>query len=714
MSDNVLSSQTELNQAQIQAVEAEDGPQLILAGAGSGKTRTVVHRIGHLIANRAYAPHRILAVTFTNKAASELQQRLTELIGDGSGGVISGTFHSISLRFLRSYADVLGYPKSFQVIDSDDQKTLIKRILKARSIPSDRLHPGYLGHWIEQQKNAGFLPEQAESMLWNGLDLRDFYIAYQAELQQLERMDFSDLILNCVRILRDYKDVATAIHTRFDHILVDEYQDTNPLQHEWLCLLAQEHQNLTVVGDDDQSIYGWRGADVRHILDFDKVWRHAQVHRLEENYRSTEAILKLANAVIQSNQDRHDKQLHATREGGLKPEFHVCVDEYAEARHMAKLFNDRYATVAWSEMAVLYRSNRQSLAIEQVFREENIPYRIVGGLSFFARMEIKDALAFWSILNDCADGMHLLRVCNKPKRGIGAKGQESVAALLSGSGLRVAEWITSMLQATTVPAPMKKLLPLLKMIQDIKSQLDTLADRGFMLILERSGYLDSLQAMGEVEAESRIENIKTLQNYIELSLANGITPIEFMDRAALMQSGEEKDEDEDAVSLMSLHRAKGLEFDTVVLAGVEDGMLPHQRSLDEGEAGIDEERRLLYVGVTRAKNILHLTSARLRRIFGDMTYPMPSRFIADLADDVLSKSENVKQPAMFAASQFSSSSSASASQNIAVGVYVSHPSFGDGLVVDLEGAGDAVRIAIEFDSVGLKRLMLKYAALTVI
>ncbi len=698
-----------LNTAQQAAVEASDGPQLILAGAGSGKTRTVVHRIGHLIAERGIAPHRILAVTFTNKAAKELQQRLSDLIGDGSGGVISGTFHSISLRFLRRYADVLGYPKSFQVIDSDDQKTLVKRLLKARNISSDRLHPRFLTSWIEQQKNAGFLPEQAESMLWNGLDLRDLYIAYQDDLKQLERMDFSDLILNCVRLLRDFKDVGTAMFTRFDHILVDEYQDTNPVQHEWLCLLAQEHQNITVVGDDDQSIYGWRGADVRHILDFERAWQHAQVHRLEENYRSTAAILKLANAIICVNEDRHEKQLHATREDGLKPEFHVCVDEYAEARHMAKLFNERYATVLWSQMAVLYRSNRQSLAIEQIFREEDIPYRIVGGLSFFARMEIKDALAFWALLNDCADGMHVLRICNKPKRGIGAKGQETIAALLSSSGQRVAQWLASTVQATSQPAPLKKLLPLLQLITTLQPQIEEIADRGLMLLLERSGYIDSLQAMGEVEAESRIENIKTLQSYIELSLESGITPIEFMDRAALMQSGEEDNEDKDAVSLMSLHRAKGLEFDTVVLAGIEDGMLPHQRALDEGEVGIAEERRLLYVGVTRAENILHLTSARLRRIFGDMTYPMPSRFIANLSDDVLFKSETMKQPTVYSNSQPSL-----ASQNIAVGCSVKHPSFGQGIIVDLEGAGDAVRVSIEFEASGTKRLMLKYAALTVI
>jgi len=305
--------------------------------------------------------------------------------------------------------------------------------------------------------------------------------------------------------------------------------------------------------------------------------------------------------------------------------------------------------------------------------------------------------------------MHILRVCNKPKRGIGAKGQESIAALLSASGLRVADWMASVWHATSLPAPVKKLLPLLRLIKEIQAELDTMPDRGLMRLLEKSGYIDSLNALGDLEAASRMENIKTLQNYIELSLASGITPIEFMDRAALMVSGEEDNDDEDAVSLMSLHRAKGLEFDTVVLAGVEDGMLPHQRALDEGEAGIAEERRLLYVGVTRAENVLHLTAARLRRMFGDMTYPVPSRFIADLGDDVLAKPEHIGQSGLF-----SQAKQASAAQDIAVGVYVCHPSFGRGLIVDLEGAGDAVRVAIEFDGAGLKRLMLKYAALEVL
>jgi len=344
----------QLNPAQQQAAEAGDGPQLILAGAGSGKTRTIIHRIGHLIAARGIAPHRILAVTFTNKAASELKSRLSLLIGDEGGGVISGTFHALSLSFLRRYADALGYPKSFQVIDADDQKALIRRLLKARNISSDTLHPGYLLNWIEHCKHAALNPANAPQQAWNDIDMRELYNIYQQELVQHERMDFSDLLLNTVRLLKDFPDIAALLRGRFDHVLVDEYQDTNPAQHAWLQLLCREHRNLTVVGDDDQSIYGWRGADVRHILHFESVWEGAKVHRLEHNYRSTAAILNLANAIIDGNPERHSKQLRATREDGETPFWQVCQDEYDEARHIAAaLRNWHQQGMPWREMAVL-------------------------------------------------------------------------------------------------------------------------------------------------------------------------------------------------------------------------------------------------------------------------------------------------------------------------------------------------------------------------
>ncbi len=692
-----------LNPAQQAAVEAGDGPQLILAGAGSGKTRTIVHRVGHLIAARGVPPHRILAVTFTNKAAAELKSRLTALIGDDGGGVVSGTFHAISLRFLRRHAEALGWPRSFQVIDADDQKTLIRRILKARNIDADRLHPSYLIAWIEHCKHAGLRPEQAPEHPWNGSDMRALYAEYQAELRRLERMDFSDLILNTVILLREHHEVARLLRARFDHVLVDEYQDTNPIQHEWLLLLCRDHRNLTVVGDDDQSIYGWRGADVRHILDFERAWPGARVHRLEENYRSTGAILALANAIIAGNAERHEKRLRATREDGDTPCLLTCHDEYDEARRIAAWLTARHAAGSpWRELAVLYRSNRQSLPIEQRLREEGVPYRVIGGVGFFERMEIKDALAYWALLHRCADALHLLRICNKPRRGIGTVGQQTIARMLAESGMRVADWLDHVAEHGG-SGPAAKLAPLARLVAEQRPTALDAPDLGLGRLLEASGYLDSLKGAGELEAEARMENIAALQAAIEAACGEGLAPAEFMDRAALLQADESPDRDtsEDAVALMSLHRAKGLEFDAVALAGVEDGLLPHQRALDEGPASLDEERRLLYVGVTRARNHLLLTTARMRRVFGELHYPRPSRFVASLPAGVLACEQPPATPA-----------EPDTPDGLCVGANVRHPTFGEGVVIDIEGTGDATRVSVQFRHAGTKRLMLKYAALS--
>jgi len=694
--------QAELNPAQQAAVQAGNGPQLILAGAGSGKTRTIVHRIGHLIAAHGVAPHRILAVTFTNKAAVELKLRLSALIGDDGGGVVSGTFHAISLRLLRRYAEALAYPQSFQVIDADDQKALVKRILKQANIPSDRLHPSYLLGWIERCKHAGQTPEQTPACNWNGVDVRGLYSIYQQQLREYERMDFSDLILNCVLLMREHAGIAEALQRRFDHVLVDEYQDTNPVQHEWLTLLCREHHNLTVVGDDDQSIYGWRGADIRHILEFERIWSGARLHRLEDNYRSTGSILNLANAVIRENEDRHDKCLRTTQGQGELPQWKVCNDEYDEARKIAmQLKAWRELGYAWQEMAILYRSNRQSLALEQILREASLPYRIVGGVGFFERLEIKDALAYWALLNCCGDGLQLIRICNRPKRGIGIKGQEQLAALLTASGLRAHAWLDELADGNASGAA-GKLAPVAKLIASLREQAGAMPDRGLMQLLQSTGYLNSLQAMGELEAAGRIDNIRTLQRYIELTMEQGLTPVEFMDRAALLQSDEDANRDDDnAVMLMSLHRAKGLEFDCVVLPGVEEGLLPHQRSLDDGEAAIAEERRLLYVGITRARRQLKLTTACVRRLFGETHYPLPSRFIKDMPPSILRQDEALSPP----------TTTDGTVDGLGIGSNVCHPGFGEGVIMDLEGAGDAIRVTVQFRKAGLKRLMLKYAAL---
>jgi len=695
---------SELNTAQTAAVEAADGPQLILAGAGSGKTRTIVHRIGHLISQRGYAPHRILAVTFTNKAAAELKNRLTELIGDNGGGVVSGTFHAISLRFLRRHARHLDFPHSFQVIDADDQKALAKRLLKSRNIDSDRLHPSYLMSWIEHCKHEGLGTDEAPVQKWNNIDLGELYAAYQDELKRLERMDFSDLLLNVVRLMRGFPDIASLIRSQFDHVLVDEYQDTNPVQHQWLMLLCQKHKNLTVVGDDDQAIYGWRGADVRHILDFEQVWPNAGIHRLEDNYRSFDGILKLANAVILANPHRHEKVLRTTRDGGKAPAWIICNDDYEEARRViAYLKKRRVHGVAWQDMALLYRANRQSLPFEQVLREQDIPYHVIGGVGFFTRMEIKDALAYWALLHRCADALQLLRICNTPKRGIGARGQEAISRMLADSGQHAAGWLDAVGEGHGM-GPAVKLAPLAQLIAEQRPDAMRKPDLGLGDLLESCGYVEALQARGEIEAASRMENIQTLQDFIETSAGEGLSPVDFMDRAALLQSGEEQDA-ENTVSLMSLHRAKGLEFDTVVVAGVEEGLLPHQRSLDEGEAGLYEERRLLYVGITRARDALLLTSSRMRRMFGDMIYPLPSRFIASLEEDVLSREQAVSTQKLPLSQGM---------PGVQSGASVRHPTFGEGIILGIEGAGEAMRVTVRFRRAGTKRLMLKYASLEII
>ncbi|MDX8414246.1 MAG: UvrD-helicase domain-containing protein [Mariprofundales bacterium] len=689
---------SDLNPAQQRATTAGNGPQLILAGAGSGKTRTIVHRIAHLISQCGVAPHRILAVTFTNKSAQELNHRLNILIGDAGGGVVSGTFHAISLRFLRQFGDILGYTRQAQVLDSADRMQLLKQLLKRANINRDQLHPQYLGYWIDQCKNRGETWQQAPDDAFNNIPMHTLYRDYQAQLMAQQRMDFSDLILNCVLLLRNHEAAAHAMRNRFDHLLVDEYQDTNPTQHEWLLRLCSEHHNLTVVGDDDQSIYGWRGADVSNILCFAQQWPEAETHRLEENYRSTAAILKLANAVISNNNDRHPKQLRATRSEGATPQLLTCVDEHDEARIITQQLQHRHQQgVPWSQMAILYRSNRQSLPLEQQLRNADTPYRIIGGLGFFERREIKDALAYWALLHRCGDALQLKRIINTPRRGIGDKGCATIMQALANSGMTVTDWLDLHLQTP----PFKKLQPLAQLLQQLRAGSESLNDGGLWILLERVGYFDLLHAMGTTEAASRIEHLQTLAGAIEQAKDMAIKPAEFLDRAALLQSGEEqRDNDADSVNLMSLHRAKGLEFDTVFITGVEEGLLPHQKAIDDAPNGIDEERRLLYVGITRAKNHLVLSHAHSRRFFDTTKHPKVSRFITDLKPSLLKKGRiTTPQPS---------------DNTITIGCTVRHPTFGEGVITAMEGSGNATRVTVEFARVHTKRLMLKYAQLTII
>ena len=691
-----------LNPEQEAVVRAPDGPVLVLAGAGSGKTRTIVHRIGYLIAERGIAPHRILAVTFTNKAARELEQRLERLIGDGMGGVWAGTFHAISLRFLRRFADRLGYARDFHVLDADEQLALVKRILRARNISSERLHPSYARAWMEQCKHVGLLPADAPEEAWNGISLKEIYQLYQEELVRLGRMDFSDLLLNFVRLLREDADAAALIRSRFDHVLVDEYQDTNPIQHAWLWELCREHGNITVVGDDDQSIYAWRGADVRGILEFERRWPGARIYRLERNYRSTEAILALANHVIVAIHERRPKRLVAERKGGVRPRLLAAADEHEEARAVLAFFRERHAEgIPYEEMAVLYRSHRQSLAVEQVLREAGIPYRVLGGVGFFDRMEVKDALAYWALVNEVADLAHLVRVANKPRRGIGPKTLEAMTRTAAERHLD-ANGLLALAMQEGAPKALARLRPLAEVVAQAREQAKRRPDRGLWPVLEASGYLEMLRAEGEAEFAAREENLRSLQAFLEEQVESGASALEILDRTALLTTPEEQTAArEEGVQLMTLHRAKGLEFRVVAIIGVEEGLLPHQRALDEGEAGLAEERRLFYVGITRAKDHLLLTHARVRRWFGDLIFPRRSRFL-DGAEPLLDMPAQEEMATPTEAGE------------LREGARVLHPSFGLGTLLERSGTGEEMRVLVRFDRAGTKRLVWKYARLTIL
>ncbi|MDQ6965224.1 MAG: UvrD-helicase domain-containing protein [Mariprofundales bacterium] len=694
----------ELNQAQHQAATAGDGPQLILAGAGSGKTRTIIHRIAHLISGRQVAPHRIMAVTFTNRGAQELINRLELLIGDIGKGVVAGTFHAVSLQLLRQFGEHLGYTRQAQVLDNSDRLQLLKQLLKSANINHQQLSPHYLGGWIDQCKNRGTTWQQAPDEHYNNIALQPLYHTYQDELMLQQRMDFSDLILNTLLLLRHHAEVARTICSRFDHILVDEYQDTNPAQHEWLTRLCADHRNLTVVGDDDQSIYGWRGADISNILCFNQQWPDAETHYLEENYRSTAAILTLANAVISHNRDRHPKELRPTCSRGATPRLLSCVDEHDEARTIAaELQHYHQQGERWSQMAVLYRSNRQSLPFEQLLRAANIPYRIVGGTGFFERKEIKDALSYWALLHRCGDALQLKRVINTPRRGIGEKGSATIMQAVAASRLPVADWLD--LQAHS--SPFKKLQPLAHLLIELRAVCAEQMDGGLWLLLEQVGYIEWLHALGPTESANRIEQLQTLAGAIRQAREIEMEAQEFLDRAALLQGGGEQNGDDDSVNLISIHRAKGLEFNSVFIAGVEEGLLPHQKAIDDNSAAIDEERRLLYVAITRAKKRLTLSHVHSRRYFDTILQPKISRFINWITTSTLQHTPSSHKTAPY------TTHTDSGARPITIGCSVHHPSFGEGVVTAIEGGGDAVRVTIEFANFHTKRLMLKHARLTI-
>ncbi|MDZ4790265.1 MAG: UvrD-helicase domain-containing protein [Hyphomicrobiales bacterium] len=623
-----------LNAEQREAVEALDGPVLVLAGAGTGKTRVLTARIAHILATRRARPQEILSVTFTNKAAKEMKHRIGALVGGTVEGMPwLGTFHSISARILRYHAELVGLQSSFTVLDTDDQLRLLKQVIEAAKLDVKRWTPRHLASLIDSWKNRGLAPDKipaGEAFAFANGRGAEFYAAYQQRLKDLNAADFGDLLLENLRLFLENPDILKSYHQRFQFIMVDEYQDTNVAQYLWLRLLAQGNHNVCCVGDDDQSIYGWRGAEVDNILRFEKDFPGAKVIRLERNYRSTGHILGAASGLIAHNQGRLGKTLHA--DGGPDGERILVQgvwDDEQEARAISDdIESARGRGQKLNDIAILVRASFQMRALEDRFVTLGLPYRVIGGPRFYERQEIKDAIAYLQVMYNPANDLKFERIVNVPKRGLGESTMQTLHAYARAEGVPLFHAAKALSASDELkPAVRKTLSGLTAAFEIWRRSLDAmkhteLAER----ILDESGYTAMWQADKSPQAPSRLENLKELIRFMdEFDTLGG-----FLEHVSLVMDAEQNSEG-DRVSIMTLHAAKGLEFDHVFLPGWEEGLFPHQRSMDEnGQAGLEEERRLAYVGVTRARQRLKITFAQNRRVHGLWQSAMPSRFVDEL------------------------------------------------------------------------------------
>lgn len=625
-----------LNPQQREAALHTEGPLLILAGAGSGKTSTMTHRIAYLIEEKGVNPYHILAVTFTNKAAGEMRDRVEALIGGGVNMWIL-TFHSACLRVLRKHAGLLGYKKDFVVYDPTDQKTAMKSIIKELNIDDKRYTPGYMLSIISDCKEKALDPRQYLETY--GEDpktkiIHKAYSLYEKLLKNNNAMDFDDLLLNAVRVFKQDEAALLEYQNRFKYIMVDEYQDTNFIQYSFVKMLAEKHNNLCVVGDDDQCIYQWRGADIRNILEFEKDFKNAKIVKLEQNYRSTANILAAAHSVIEKNRGRKDKKLWTSKEEGNKIAYYRADDERDEARYVAQEI-DRLKTIdrRYSDFAILYRTNAQSRTFEEALSGRDIPYRVLGGLRYYDRKEVKDIISYMRLVQNPADDLALLRVINEPKRGVGAKTVEKLQALARVRGESLFETLTDPEVTDGLSAKASKgIQQMIKTILEYSGEQENLRVSDiYDGLLVHTGYLKALEDQNNLEADSRIENLMEFKSVIydyEKDDAMLSLP-DFMERIALLAEVDNHDENENAVVLMTMHSAKGLEFPFVFIPGMEDGLFPGWRAFDK-EDGLEEERRLCYVGMTRAKERLCLTSANMRTLYGKTDLTRESQFLRDV------------------------------------------------------------------------------------
>jgi len=750
-----------LNPEQKAAVEHLEGPILVLAGAGSGKTRVLTVRIARLIAEHGVPADRILAVTFTNKAAGEIRARIRRFLGRDPVGMWMGTFHSLGARLLRRHAELLGWDSTFTIFDAEESLREIKRIMDRGGLDPKRWKPQAVRSAISDAKNQLVGPEAFVAQHGEGFDfflktVAKIYPPYQASLREQNAFDFDDLLVKPVELFRDHVEVLERYQERFAFVLVDEYQDTNHAQFRFLEMMAKKHRNIMVVGDDDQSIYGWRGADVRNILDFETTYPGAAVIRLERNYRSTGNILAAANEVIRRNLQRKEKTLRTDRDAGERLVLVECADERDEARWIVEEIETRRredASVPYQNFAILYRTNAQSRALEEAFRRRGVPYQIVGGVRFYERREIQDVLAYLRLISNPRDAAAFQRIVNVPKRGIGATSQQRLLGWAVEVGLSPLETTERLDEVPDLPKGARKALHAFGDLIRKFSVRATQVSVGTLLeeLLEELDFLAQLRAEGP-EGEDRAENVKELvagaldfdaeleEEWGEETPPDTFTELDlFLQRVALVTDLDRADADADTVTFMTLHNAKGLEFPTVFLAGLENGLFPMGRSFDD-PAQLEEERRLFYVGITRAEDCLFLSWARERRRAGDFMMGTLSSFVSDIPDDLMvarrtphleaqTRSFDPRDRGSWEGGDsgaFEGRASARRSAerervfeeglnqdapHLVPGERVSHATFGSGTVKAVSGFGRDLKVTVHFDAAGEKKLLARYARL---
>jgi len=701
----------DLNEAQREAVLATEGPVLVVAGAGSGKTRVLTHRIAHLVSACGVKPQEILAITFTNKAAGEMKERLEGILGDIAPRMWVMTFHAACGRILRREAPRLGYRSNFTIYDSADQVRLVKQCLEELDRDPKRFVPRGIHTQISNAKNQLIGPDEYKTRVASFYDqtVADAYALYQRRLFTSNAVDFDDLIMLTVDVLERFPEALERWQKAFRYVLVDEYQDTNHAQYRLLQLLAGKHKNVFAVGDPDQSIYAFRGADIRNILEFERDFPGGRLIALEQNYRSTNAVLRAANAVITHNRERKPKNLWSELGEGDPVRVLEVEDEHAEARfvaaEVASLIDEGFAG---SEIAVFYRTNAQSRVLEDVLVRQEIPYQVIGGPRFYERAEIKDAIAYLQVIDNAYDAVSLTRIANRPRRGIGDASLARLQTFADSQGISVWEALDRADEAGVGAAPLKAVGRFRTLMQSsMAGALELTVPELLERVLEKSGYLESLEAERTVEAAGRIENLLELVGVAREYQAQAQEPTlsEFLQQISLYSDQDDLSEERSLVSLMTLHNAKGLEFRAVFLIGMEEGVFPHSRSIEE--QGLEEERRLAYVGLTRAKERLTLTHASSRSLWGARGFNLPSRFLDELPQDEIERDR--LRPASWSGYGAPTVAVRRGVPALATGDSVRHSTLGEGVVTRMDADGT---VTVRFADDGVeRRLMLDYAPL---